>query len=47
MLASAKAQESEQMEVSEECNQLVHDCLIMRIRFERFGAMKAHLEKIL
>ena len=35
------------MEVTDECNKLVHETLIMRIRHERFGAMKAHLEKIL
>ena len=47
LLASAKSQEEEQMEVTDECNQLVHDTLIMRIRYERFGVMKTHLEKIL
>ena len=35
------------MEVTDECNQLVHDTLIMKIRFERFSAMKSHLDKIL
>ena len=35
------------MEVDDECNQLAHDVLIMRIRYERFFNMKCHLDKII
>ena len=35
------------MEITDECDNLAIDTLIMRIRYERFGAMKAHFEKIL
>ena len=45
--ASIQEQDSNQIEVDEECNELFLECLILKIRIQRFSEMDSHFEKIL
>ena len=45
--ASIQEQDSSQIEVDEECKELFEECLILKIRLQRFSEMDSHFEKIL